>query len=196
MSMNTEARADDFIGDNKRKIEKIDGRIYLMASASDEHKNVQDNINTIFNNYFERNKRRCRAINDAQVYLNDKNYLEPDVKILCRETRNDNIPVLVIEVLSKTTQDRDYGIKMKKYAELGIKEYWLVDWKDSTVAVYLLDDGGYEYYKTYALYIPEDKETRNLDEAEKAKIEITTEFSPVSFPDLVIKLDKVFDIFV
>ena len=191
-----DTRVQDFVNDKKIKVEMIDGQIYMMASTSDEHKMVQDNINTIFNIYFKQNKRKCRAINDAQIYLNEKNYLEPDVKILCRESRDDNIPVLVIEVLSKSTQDRDYSIKMKRYAELGIREYWLVNWKDSTVAIYLLNENGYEHYKTYALYIPNDKELQNLDEYENIHIEVVKEFYPVSFPELVVKMDDIFDIFI
>jgi Uma2 family endonuclease len=183
---------------NERKLkrEMIDGQIYLMASACDEHVDVQSNLSSIFNRYFEQNKRKCRARINSQIYLDEKNYLEPDVKILCRETRNDDIPVIAVEVLSKSTEHRDYGIKMNLYAKIGIKEYWLVNWKNFTVAIYLLKNGSYEHCKTYARYIPGDRELKDLDETEKAKIEITTEFSPVSFPELCMPMEKVFDIFV
>ena len=185
----------DFVGDRKIKKEKIDGQIYLMASPSDEHINVQDNLNTIFNNYFKQNKRRCRAMNDAQLYIDEDNFYEPDVKVLCRETRSDDIPVIAIEVLSKSTRNRDLGLKMKKYAELGIKEYWVVDWKYFSIDVYLLNDSKiYENRKTYVYYLPDEGEFKRLDEEELK--EVVSEFSPISFPELVIKLEDVFDIFV
>ena len=183
-------------GDKKLKKEMIDGQIYLMASACDEHVDVQANLSNIFNNYFAQNKRKCRARINSQVHLDEKNYLEPDVKILCRETRNDDIPVIAVEVLSKSTEHRDYGVKMIKYAELGIMEYWLIDWKNFTVAVYLLKGGVYEHHRTYARYIPGDRELENLDETEKAAIEVVAEFSPVSFPGLVVSMEVLFDIFV
>ena len=189
-----DAPIQDFV-DKKLKREMIDGQIYLMASANDEHVDVQANISAAFNDYFAQHKRKCRARINSQVYLDEKNYLEPDVKVLCRETRSDDIPVIAVEVLSKSTEYRDYGIKMKKYAEFGIREYWIVNWKNSTVSIYLLKDGSYEHFKTYARDIPGDRELKNLDEEEKAEIEIVEKFSPLSFPVLVMPMEKVFYIF-
>lgn len=191
-----DAPRQNFSIDGKLKKEMIEGQIYLMASACDEHIDVQHNLSRMLNNYFEKNNRKCRARNDSQIYVDEHNFYEPDVKVLCRETKADDIPVIVVEVLSKSTQDRDYGIKMKEYAKLGIGEYWIADWKNCTVAIYLLSEGGsYEHHRTYALYIPEDKELRNLENPEKTKIEVTAEFSPVAFPDLAISLEKTFDVF-
>lgn len=177
----------------KRKTEIIDGKIYLMASPCDEHINVQDNINNIFNTYFKQNKRKCRAMNESDIRVNNENRYRPDVKILCRETRSDDIPVIIAEILSKSTQDRDLGIKMKKYAELGVKEYWIVTWETSSIVIYLLsEDKRYDFYKSYALFTSED-ELERLEEEEKK--EIINEFSSVSFPEFVIRLEDVFDIF-
>jgi Uma2 family endonuclease len=184
----------DYNLDRKLKREMIDGKIYLMASASREHSEVQGNLHNIFNNYFRGNKRRCRAINDHEIYVNEKNFYEPDVKVLCRENRADDIPVIVIEVLSKSTQSRDYNIKMEKYAELGIKEYWIVDWKYCTVSVYLLEEKRYKHDRTYAYYASEEEIRKERLDEEDIK-EIANEFSPVSFPELIVKLEDVFDIF-
>ena len=183
--------------DNKRKKEMIDGKIYLMARPCDEHIDVQDNIARIFNNYFIQNKRKCRARTESQLYHNEKNYYIPDVKILCRETGNndiDDIPVIVIEVLSKSNTDIDRIIKMKKYAELGIKEYWIITWEMSLIEIYcLLDENKeYDHHKSYAYYKTEE-ELRRLDEDELK--DVVNEFSPVSFPELLIQLEDVFDIF-
>lgn len=113
-------------GYRKLKKEKIDGQIYLMASPGSGHRDVQSNLVSLFNGYFKMNKKRCRAFFDLQLYVDEDNFFEPDIKVLCRETRNDDIPVIVVEVLSKSTRGRDLGVKMKKYAELGIKEYWII----------------------------------------------------------------------
>jgi len=183
----------DHINDRKIKKEKIDGQIYLMAGPSGEHKDVQYNITNAFNDYFKKNKRKCRARLDHELYIDDNNYLEPDVKVLCRETRSDDIPVIVVEVLSKSTQGRDLGVKMKKYAELGIKEYWIVTWELSSIVLYLLNDNNqYDLYRAYAYYSSE-KELRRLDEEELK--DTVKEFSPTSFPELKIQLEDVFDIF-
>ena len=187
--------------DNKRKKEMIDGKIYLMARPCDEHIDVQDNLTMIFNSYFKRNKRKCRARTESQIYVNEKNYFEPDVKILCRESaeqtrQNDDIPVIVVEVLSKSTGDRDKGVKMDKYAALGIKEYWIITWEAMLIDIYLLNENKeykeYKHYKSYSYYASE-QELKRLDEDELR--EVVNEFSPVSFHELTIKLEDVFDIF-
>ena len=53
-------------------------------------------------------------------------------------------PDLVIEVLSKSTEERDRGIKYKDYEYHGVEEYWLVAPKSGHVEQYLLEDGTYE----------------------------------------------------
>ena len=48
-------------------------------------------------------------------------------------------PDFVIEILSDSTQHRDYGIKMTDYALHGVKEYWIVDTDQETIEQYLPD---------------------------------------------------------
>ena len=178
------------------KEEKIDGKIYLMARPSDNHEGVQGNIFYIFNDYFRRNKKRCRIKNEAQIYHNKDNYFIPDLMVFCyNNTRENNkkIPVIIIEVMSKSTYDKDMNIKMKKYAELGIPEYWLVDYNNHTVNIFTLTEQQiYSHYKSYSYFTEEDyDETGELREKEH-KPEIIEEFSPVNFPDLAIKLEDIF----
>jgi len=180
-------------GDKKYKEEQIDGKIYRMAPPCDEHIDVQGNLNNIFNNYFKQNKKPCRARNDSRLDIDENNYLTPDLKILCRENKSGDIPVMVIEVLSKSTRKRDLTVKMTKYAQLDIKEYWIITWETSSIDIYLLNDGKkYELYKSY-VYFSSEMELKGLNEDEKN--EIVKEFSPPAFPELVIKLEDVFDIF-
>ena len=185
-------RIENFINRNIKK-EKIDGKIYLMATPCIEHREVQYNISNAFNNYFKQNKKRCRAIFDHELYIDDDNAFEPDIKVLCRENKNDDIPVIVIEVLSKSTRQRDLGVKMEKYAQLGVKEYWIVTWEASSIDIYLLGENKqYKLHKSYVHYTSES-ELKRLDEDELKQI--VKEFSPTLFPELIIKLEDVFDIF-
>ena len=183
---------------NYRKIKKemIDGQIYFMATPCGEHRDVQYNMANIFNDYFKKNKKRCRAIIEHELYIDEKNYLEPDVKILCRENRSDDIPVIVIEVISKSTRARDLGVKMIKYAEIGIKEYWVVTWESSSIDIYVLNENNIYVLHKSAVHLSaeEEKRLKRLDEEELK--EVVEEFSPLSFPGLTVKLEDVFDIFV
>ena len=177
----------DYANYEKIKEEKIDGKIYLMAAPCNEHRDVQANMLSIFNDYFKKNKKRCVSRFDADLYIDENNYFEPDIMVFCYNTNKD-IPLIVVEVLSKSTRDLDLGKKMKKYAEIGIKEYWIVTWELFTLDIYLLgDDQKYEHYKSYA-YVKSEKFTRRHDE----KIEVVKEFSPVSMPEVTVKLEDVF----
>ena len=178
------------INGEKYKEEKIDGKIYKMAPPCDEHIDVQVNLTYIFTDYFKQNKKPCRARQGAGLDIDENNSFEPDLQIVCREKDNGEIPVIVIEGLSKSTMKRDLGVKMKKYAQRGIKEYWIISWEASTITVYLLnEDGKYEFYDSYSVFTEKDKLEEDILK------EIVTAFSPVSFPELVVKLEDVFDIY-
>jgi len=171
------------------KEEKIDGKIYLMATPCNEHREVQFNIANIFNTYFRQNNKRCLSIFDAKLDMNKNNYFEPDVMVFCYETSK-KIPLIIIEVLSKSTRNIDLGAKMKKYAKLGIKEYWIITWESMSIDIYILtDEKKYAFYKSYAYFAIEDL---NHSLSENEKKEVVTEFSPVTIPELKILLEDVF----
>ena len=193
LDLEMNSRLLNCIDKDKLKKEKIDGKIYLMASPGRTHICVTDNLALIFNNYFKQNKRRCRAFTNAELYINEKNYLVPDIKVLCREKDDSDVPVIVAEILSKSTRKRDLGLKMQKYAELGIKEYWIVTLESLSVDIYLLgEDKRYELYNSYSIFVASDRiETFDEDELEQ----IVSGFCPVSFPELELPLEDIFDIF-
>ena len=53
-------------------------------------------------------------------------------------------PDFIVEILSDSTKDRDYGIKMTDYALHGVAEYWIVDTDNQTVEQYLLEKSHYQ----------------------------------------------------
>ncbi|MCL1794701.1 MAG: Uma2 family endonuclease [Oscillospiraceae bacterium] len=173
--------------------EKLDGKIYLMARPPEEHTDVQYNIANIFNDYFRKNKKKCIARIEAQLDIDNDNYVVPDVMAFCYET-NKNIPMVVVEILSKWTRNADLGVKMKKYAAIGIKEYWIVDWMYCIIDIYVLnDDKKYIKYESYTHYRNEDfSKISKIREEQKADIEMTKGFHALSFPEMEISLEDVF----
>lgn len=130
----------------------------------------------------------CRVFGDTVQYEwreNDYKVIVPDVSIICnmRDRKNisfTGIPRFVMEVLSDSTEKYDRGEKMQIYANAGIGEYWIVDWRKKQVEIYLFDfdknDNVYPYlYKTVT---EENKEELGL----------------VMFPNLKITFDELFDI--
>lgn len=52
-------------------------------------------------------------------------------------------PDLAVEVLSRSTEARDRGRKMRMFARFGVPEYWIVDPVANTLEIYALS--GLEY---------------------------------------------------
>lgn len=49
-------------------------------------------------------------------------------------------PDMVIEVTSPSTRKKDFGKKLEKYVDAGVREYWIADVKNQKVIVYDLGD--------------------------------------------------------
>ncbi len=104
----------------------------------------------------------CRVFGNGVQYQwreNDDKVIIPDVSIICniRDRKNvsfTGIPRFVMEVLSDSTEEYDRGEKMQIYCNVGVSEYWLVDWRKKQVEIYMFDfkeDGtAYSYlYKRF-----------------------------------------------
>ncbi len=66
-----------------------------------------------------------------------EHFVQPDLFVL----ENDNeLPVLIIEVISPETRSKDMIKKMALYMNTGIKEYWVVDTDSSMVMVHSFED--------------------------------------------------------
>jgi len=57
---------------------------------------------------------------------------------------NEPPPILVVEVVSESTQTTDYRSKRSEYAVLEIPEYWIVDPIQEVVTVCILVEGFYD----------------------------------------------------
>ncbi len=70
-------------------------------------------------------------VSPVDVWIDDRNVLQPDVLVLdeaCdREMLEVPVPLLVIEVLSPSTARRDRDVKTDIYLRAGVREVWLVD---------------------------------------------------------------------
>lgn len=53
-------------------------------------------------------------------------------------------PDLVVEILSKSTETNDRGVKFEDYAANGIPEYWIIDPDKKTIEQYLSSENEYQ----------------------------------------------------
>lgn len=117
---------------SKIKHEYMDGEIFAMAGATRKHNLATANISTELN--LQLRETECEVYaNDFRVKIREGHNVYPDVAVSCPEILtegNDTTllnPVVVFEVLSKSTEKRDRGDKAEDYFRLdSLKDYILV----------------------------------------------------------------------
>lgn len=76
---------------------------------------------------------------------------EPDVVLMLHENRAKRTnrfwlgADLAVEIVSEDDPQRDYEVKRVEYAAAGIREYWIVDPRDESVTLLVLEDGQSSY---------------------------------------------------
>jgi Uma2 family endonuclease len=121
------------------KREYINGEVYAMAGAGYNHNCICVNLVTAFNSHLGDTK--CRTfVADMKVRLG-KDYVYPDVLVQCNEIDNIDYyatsPVIIVEVLSKSTKKRDLTQKLIRYINLpSLQEYVMIE--QDTVLVQVL----------------------------------------------------------
>ncbi|MBI1901970.1 MAG: Uma2 family endonuclease [Planctomycetia bacterium] len=116
------------------KSEYYNGEMFAMTGASREHSLIAGNIFRVLATALL--GRKCEIhINDMRVKVSRTGlYTYPDVVVACGEARYEDAhvdtllnPVLIVEVLSPSTEMYDRGAKFRQYRETpSLKEYVLV----------------------------------------------------------------------
>ncbi len=117
---------------SKIRHEYMDGEIFSMAGATRKHNLATTNISRILGNQLEDGDCEVYA-SDFRVKIRGGHNVYPDVAVACGEIEtegNDTTllnPIVVFEVLSKSTEKRDRGDKAEDYFKLeSLKDYVLV----------------------------------------------------------------------
>ena len=141
--------------DDGERWELIDGVPYAMSPAP--MRKHQDVGGAMFNQLYNFLKNKpCKVYHAPfDVRLNadedDDTVCQPDIVVVCDESKLDDIgckgsPDLVIEILSPSSLRMDRVIKLEKYRQARVREYWIVDPEMRSVEAYVLD--GERYYIT------------------------------------------------
>lgn len=137
-----------------KRAELIDGRMYEMASPGRTHQGLLGALYRMIANHIEERDGSCEVYPAPfAVYINNDayNYVEPDIVVICHADKLDEkgchgAPDWVIEIVSPGSVKMDRKIKLFKYRTAGVREYWIVDPVERTVAVHCFST---EEEKTY-----------------------------------------------
>ena len=125
------------------------GQIYAMVGAKKPHIVLASNLAKILGNHLDNSP--CLVLtSDIKVRLEEANcYYYPDIAVVCDEreinSTDDFIlyPVLVIEVLSKSTAAFDRGDKFTDYQTCPtLKEYVLIEQSHQKIECYRREESG------------------------------------------------------
>ena len=148
------------------RIELIDGVIYHVSMPSIRHQRIVGEIDFIFKSFVRKKKGKCEIFGagiDVRLDCDDRTMVVPDISVVCEKDKFteqylDGAPDLVVEVLSPSTRKKDMTLKLSKYAEAGVREYWIIDSKKETVIVYKFsreDEADTQiYFYTFANQVP------------------------------------------
>ena len=131
-----------------QRVELIDDVAYNMAPPGRIHQKLISNFTRIIGNYIENNRGDCEvypAPFAVFVTADDKNYVEPDISVICDPLKLNEkgcygAPDLIIEVVSESSRKMDYATKMNLYSNAGVREYWIVDPQKERTTVYRFEE--------------------------------------------------------
>ena len=132
--------------DEWKRYEIIDGELLVSRAPGDPHQIVTNEAQFALTAW-NAETRLGVVIPGPGLIFTESDAVIPDVVWVSRERRPliegedhhlHGAPELVVEVLSPgaTNERRDQQAKLKLYSIYGVQEYWIVDWRTQTVAVY------------------------------------------------------------
>ncbi|HEX7183151.1 MAG TPA: Uma2 family endonuclease [Thermoanaerobaculia bacterium] len=120
--------------DDGNRHEILDGEHYVSPAPKTKHQRISMAFSIRLGGFVEAYRRGHLFAAPLDVLLSKHDVAQPDLVFISNERAailtEDNVqgaPDLVIEILSASTRWRDENLKLQRYQELGIQEYWIVD---------------------------------------------------------------------
>jgi len=141
----------EFERNSEIKHEFYNGRIYAMAGAKRRHNLIALNIGSEIRTHLK--GRKCEAYpSDMRIYIPRFGlYTYPDVSVVCGKPEFQDAvldtllnPVLLIEILSDSTESYDRGKKFQHYRSIeSLQEYVLVSQNEARIEKYIRQGDGF-----------------------------------------------------
>ena len=126
-----------------QRYEIIRGDLYVTPAPSPLHQRVLLRLARQLEDFFHPRQLGEVFVAPIDLILTRHDVLQPDLLVVASAsdvTKRgiERPPWLVVEILSRSTRKQDRGIKLERYAQLGVGHYWLVDPKARRVTCYHL----------------------------------------------------------
>ena len=127
--------------------EYVNGTVFAMVGGTARHNQITSAIFSALRTHLK-NKPCTVFMSDMKVQV-DRVFYYPDVMVVCSPVDPESLfqtePVLLVEVLSKSTEAKDRLEKLVAYQSLSsVKEYMLVSQDKVSVDIYRRGDDGWQ----------------------------------------------------
>ena len=143
----------EFERKSEERHEYFDGEIFAMAGAKRRHNTAATNLSGLVWQHLR--GKNCESYSsDMRVFVPETGlYTYPDLVVVCGEPQfQDEVfdtllnPVLIIEVLSDSTEGYDRGKKFQHYRSVeSLQEYVLVSTDEARIEKYVRSGDGFWY---------------------------------------------------
>lgn len=131
--------------------EYANGRVWAMAGAEMVHNDINYNLNQVIGPQLR--QRGCKAnMSDLRVQTKNRSgYLYPDTVVVCgtpmlsddEKPRSLTNPLLIVEVTSASTAERDHYEKFALYRQIeSLRQYLMLSSEEVHAELYTLDELG------------------------------------------------------
>ncbi len=129
------------------KWELVGGIAYNMSPApTTKHQRISQKIGWLLETALK-DCARCKALLPVDWKIDDDTVVQPDNLVVCDEDMEGayitKAPLVIFEILSKSTAAKDTGLKFELYEKEGVKYYVIVNPDDSVAKLFLLREGRY-----------------------------------------------------
>ena len=185
--------------DDGNRYEVLDGELFVTPQARYQHQRIATRLVLALEPYCARHALGGVVGPGAVVF--GKNELQPDVQVVPgaepsvhMEWKDLPTPLLVAEVVSDSTERRDFGKKRDAYVRIGIPTYWVIDAEHRRVHVWTSADltrgGGATAPVKHVAAIPGDRVTAMPADSEPTIITDVLRWQPrADVPPLEIPLE-------
>lgn len=175
---------DGLIWPEESSKEAGDGLFYLQASSTRQYQTILLELSRQFVNYLisqsfsiYNTSFDLRIPGTGETDADDIHIFRPDIVLICKKEARNRVgyygpPSLVVEISSPMIGKWGRVLRLNKYEEVGIKEYWFIESEDKNICVFTLQAG--RRYGKPEVYTAEDNVQVSI------------------FPDLAIDLKPVF----
>ncbi len=132
--------------------ELIEGIPYALASPSFESQRIVGKIFRFLDEELETKCPDCKVGIDTDYIIDEHTVVRPDVFVVCEDVKDKILkaPLVVFEVVSESSTQKDEKLKFELYEKEGVKFYILVFPKLKKAKVYTLNDGKYIKYGDFS----------------------------------------------